>query len=94
MNKQEYYKISQQQGLPNRCPILRYCQRHIHTIFFFGEYADFGEMEGWGEFPDDYNENKILFSGEAPEWSKGPTHGHFAHMCPEVNLFDSAHAFP
>ena len=94
MDKKEYYKISQEKGLPARCPILNYCQRRGFTLYFFGEYKNFDEMLHDGTLPEDFDEKRIMFRGEEPGWGKGENIITADNICPEVNLFDSFNALP
>ena len=91
MNKTEYFERSFEQGLPNRCPILDYCQRRMWTIYFFNNYPNkvmFNALSEDGVLPVDYEQKEIKVIGEFPEISRGEITGRFSNMCPEVNLFD------
>jgi len=99
MDKIEYLKISQNKGLPSRCPILDYCLRRAYTIYFYSEYKeeDFSNdiietLIKAGEVPNDFMERLIRMSGEVPNWSKGKGIGWFTGMCPEVNMFDTSNS--
>lgn len=100
MNKQEYFKISLEQNLPNRCPILGYCDRHSWTLYFFSKYdevdydRDFIKtLQKEGAISSDYENKKIKLRAEEPSILRGPKYGHFSNMCPEVNLFDKDNSF-
>jgi hypothetical protein len=95
MNKEEYYRKSKNNNLPNRCPILNICARRAQTIYFFsyspsskGIYKTLMEE---GEIPPDFGKSVIEIQGESPTVMKGATFASFNHCCPEVNLFDSNH---
>jgi hypothetical protein len=101
MDKKEYFKISEEKNIPNRCPILSRCQRRASSIFLL-TYSNFKKnTEDWeadmikmGELPEDYKENRINIQGELPVKINGTlqdTHGHYSNLCPEVNLFDQSH---
>lgn len=94
MDKEEYFKRSRAEGVPNRCPTLDYCVRRMFTVYFFGDYRESDpETALKGYLPQDFHEKAIGYFGEAPVWqaSKNRAWGHFAGMCPEVNLFDHEH---
>ncbi|MFN4027512.1 MAG: hypothetical protein ACK4IZ_08715 [Flavobacterium sp.] len=100
MNKQEYFKLSFEQNLPNRCPILEYCDRHSWTLYFFSKYdevdyeKDFIKtLQKEGVISLDYENKRVKLRAEEPAILRGPKHGHFSNMCPEVNLFDKDNAF-
>ena len=95
MNKQEYFKLSLEQNLPNRCPILGYCDRHSWTLYFFSKYdevdydRDFIKtLQKEGAISSDYESKRVKLRAEEPAILRGPKYGHFTNMCPEVNLFD------
>lgn len=97
MNKEDYFKRSRNEGLPNRCPILNYCQRRAYTIYFYSEYYKQGSFKillNEGVVPHDFEEKKIEVQGEEPNWSKGDDFIVYNNMCPEVNLFDTNNALP
>ncbi|MBA0885143.1 hypothetical protein [Flavobacterium undicola] len=100
MNKQEYFKLSLEQNLPNRCPILGYCDRHSWTLYFFSKYdevdydRDFIKtLQKEGAITSDYENKRIKLRAEEPSILRGPKYGHFSNMCPEVNLFDNDNSF-
>lgn len=100
MNKQEYFKLSLEQNLPNRCPILGYCDRHSWTLYFFSKYdevdydRDFIKtLQKEGAISSDYENKRIKLRAEEPSILRGPKYGHFSNMCPEVNLFDKDNSF-
>ena len=95
MNKPEYFKISLDQKLPNRCPLLGYCDRHAWTLYFFSQYdsvdydRDFIKtLQREGALASDYESKRIKLRAEEPSILRGPKYGDFYNMCPEVNLFD------
>lgn len=100
MDKSEYIKISQNSGLPSRCPILQYCKRRAWTIYFLNEYDKNDPHDNYvlklkkeGDIPDDFEEKAISIQGESPGGSIGNGNGWFHDLCPEVNLFDTMNAF-
>ena len=100
MNKQEYFKLSLEQNLPNRCPILGYCDRHSWTLYFFSKYdevdydRDFIKtLQKEGAISSDYESKRVKLRAEEPAILRGPKYGHFTNMCPEVNLFDRDNSF-
>ncbi len=96
MNKSEYFQKSFSQGLPNRCPILEFCQRRMWTIYFYNDYSNKNMIEALKNdnvLPASYEENEIKIIGENPEISRGNSYIRFANMCPEVNLFDKQNCF-
>lgn len=100
MNKQEYFKINLEQNLPNRCPILGYCDRHSWTLYFFSKYdevdydRDFIKtLQKEGAISSVYENKRIKLRAEEPSILRGPKYGHFSNMCPEVNLFDKDNSF-
>jgi hypothetical protein len=99
MDKTDYFKISQQKGLPSRCPILDYCKRRALTIYHFSDFKEENRTNdivqtliNAGELNNDYVEKEINLIGEAPLIMKGSGYGHFSNMCPEVSLFDSSNS--
>lgn len=100
MNKQEYFKISLEQNLPNRCPMLGYCDRHSWTLYFFSKYdeVDYDRnfiktLQKEGAISSDYESKRIKLRAEEPSILRGPKYGHFSNMCPEVSLFDKDNSF-
>lgn len=100
MNKQEYFKISLDQNLPNRCPILGYCDRHSWTLYFFSKYDEVDHdrdfikaLQREDAIPSDYEKKRIKLRSEKPSILRGPKYGDFSSMCPEVNLFDKDNSF-
>jgi len=99
MNENEYFEISIKKDLPLRCPILNYCGRRACTIYLNSDYYKYSNgftrdevLINDGTLPEDYNEKKIDIQGESPTLLKSTNHYYFEGMCPEVNLFDSAHS--
>ena len=95
MDKKQYFKLSLEQGLPNRCPIIEYCERHAWTIYFFSDFSSIDYHNNYIQalheeniLPKDFEKKRISLKSEPPTWSKGNTGGSFYNMCPEVNLFD------
>ena len=100
MNKQEYFKLSLEQNLPNRCPLLGYCDRHSWTLYFFSKYdevdydRDFIKtLQKEGVISSDYENKRVKLRAEEPAILRGPKYGHFSNMCPEVNLFDKDNSY-
>lgn len=100
MSKQEYFKISKELNLPNRCPILGYCDRHAWTLYFFSQYdeADYDRdfikaLQKEGVLASDYESKRTKLRSEEPGILRGPKYGHFSNMCPEVHLFDKDNSF-
>lgn len=97
MKKEDYFKRSQVQGLPNRCPILNHCVRRLFTVYLYGDHKESDpEVALKGYLPADFKEKAIGYFGEAPVWRapQDRMHGYFNGMCPEVNLFDHEHQLP
>ena len=96
--KDQYFKISSKQGLPNRCPILRICSHAILTRFEIGfkmggskiTFDEFLESEG-----QQWEEEKMIKEVETISWK-------YAHdvlksvenVCPEVMLFEADYLPP
>lgn len=100
MNKQEYFKISLEQNLPNRCPILGYCDRHSWTLYFFSKYDEVDydgnfirTLQRAGAISSDYESKRVKLRAEEPTILRGQKYGHFSNMCPEVSLFDKDNSF-
>ncbi len=97
MNKDDYYKISKDQKLPLRCPILNTCQRRASTIYLFSyrneKYIPWETvLDNLGELSESYRKDKVEIQGEAPEiMGGGANFFFFEHTCPEVPLFDTTH---
>lgn len=102
MNKVEYFQISKDKNLPNRCPILNICERRAHSIYLLS-YSETKESgKSWnqhliddGVLSKDFNQIKIPFQGESPGMIGRTNSDYFSvyDLCPEVNLFDSMHNF-
>lgn len=100
MNKQEYFKLSLKLNLPNRCPLLGYCDRHSWTIYFFSNYDEIDydrdfikTLQKERVISFDYESKRVKLRAEEPSILRGPKYGHFSNMCPEVNLFDKENSF-
>jgi HNH endonuclease len=94
MKKEDYFRRSKAEGLPNRCPILEHCVRRMFTMYFYGNYQEPDpEIALKGYLPMDFKQKAIGYFGEAPVWHAPPDRmsGYFHGMCPEVNLFDHEH---
>ena len=90
--KEEYYKISDEQKLPKRCPVLgKYC-RAVETRYQMGMKLG-GSHISFEEFIDSYNQNwdktNMIKAIEQVSW----TYAHdvltsVENACPEVTLFE------
>lgn len=101
MDKQEYFRKSRYEGLPNRCPILNYCKRRMYTIYYYSDYSTVDRqnniikaLEADGLIPKDFDQKSIDIQGESPTWSKSNNLIYYHNTCPEVNLFDSENSLP
>jgi len=99
MDKKEYFSTSAKQKLPNRCPILSYCERRLVTILLLGYYDTYnGEnyitfLKDKGVISQENIDKLIDIKGEAPSFIPGKTMIAYDNLCPEVNLFDSEFGF-
>ena len=102
MNKDQYFQISKDKNLPNRCPILNICERRAHSIFILSYSRTKESGKSWnqhliddGVLNKDFNQVKIPFQGESPGIIGTTNSDYFSvfDLCPEVNLFDSMHTF-
>lgn len=102
MNKAEYFQISKDKNLPNRCPILNICERRAHSIFLlsYSETKEYGKscnqhLIDDGVLSKDFENIKIPFQGELPGMMGKINSEYFRvhDLCPEVNLFDSMNSF-
>lgn len=100
MNQDEYFKISQEKKLPNRCPILNICQRRALTIHSFSYREEHHPLGNWedllrlrNELSEEYDKNKIVMQGESVAYMGGARNLSFINCCPEVPLFDEIHRF-
>ena len=98
MNRTEYQKRSRELRLPQRCPLVGYCQRWAWTIYFYSYMElpnptkDVGDvLREAGDLPDDFEEKKVTLAVEAPEISRGDDFHWGQNLCPEVPLFDRYH---
>ena len=98
MNKAEYQERSRNLRVPQRCPLVGYCQRWAWTVYFYCYMDPSNPTENIrdvlrkaGDLPDDYDQKKVTLAVESPETSRGDDY-HWAHnLCPEVPLFDRQH---
>lgn len=90
--KDEYYQLSDKQGLPKRCPILGKCCRAVETRYQMGMKLG-GSDISFEEFIDSYNQEwdraNMIKSIEQVSW----TYAHdvltsVQNACPEVTLFE------
>ena len=100
MDKIAYFKISEKLKLPYRCPILDICERRFLSIYF-NSYSDTDKTGKYidclrtnGVLNEEAIENLIEIRGEEPDCIRAKSIKTFNNFCPEVNLFDSYHAFP
>ena len=94
MKKDEYFRLSNVEGLPKRCPILDFCVRRAITMYFYGDYQEPDILHALkGYLPNNFNDKSISCIGESPVWNapESRKHGYFNGMCSEVNLFDHEH---
>lgn len=91
----EYYSISQKEGLPKRCPILKNCCKAVWTRYIIGfdvvgakiSFEDFLVFEGQYWEPD-----KMIKEVEQMRWVE-PEPGrsvffYAENICPELTLFE------
>lgn len=98
MRKDEYFKKSDDLGLPRKCPILDKCSRRAWSIFMLGYYDveksssinPFEFLINEGHLRPDFMDVKIGIQGGGPEMVSGGNNYYFEGMCPEVNLFDKS----
>jgi len=90
--KDEYYQISEKQGLPKRCPILANCCRAVETRYQMGMRLGRSDIS-FDEFIHSYNQKwdpaNMIRSIEQVSWSY--THDVLTSVknaCPEVTLFE------
>lgn len=97
MNQEEYYKQSEDKGLPSRCPILNRCERRAWTMYFNSYLESDPNVNVHdfliknGDLPAVFKHNHIQLQGEGPMMNRGESHYFYNHFCPEVNLFDDSH---
>ncbi len=94
MDKSQYQERSRKLKLPQRCPLVGYCQRWAWTIYAYNymelpnptdDIADV--LRGTNDLPIDYDEKKVVLSVEPPSITKGKDHYSVENLCPEVPLF-------
>ncbi len=98
MNKAEYQDRSRKLRVPQRCPLVGYCQRWAWTVYFYS-YTELPNrtngiadvLRDAGDLPEDYDDKKIMLAVEAPEISRGDDYQCAQNLCPEVPLFDRYH---
>ncbi len=98
MDKVEYQERSRKLRVPQRCPLVGYCQRWAWTVYFYSnthlpnppdDIADV--LRRAGDLPVDYNEKKVMLEVESPEIARGDDFEWAHNLCPEVPLFDRSH---
>ncbi len=97
MNKAEYQERSRKLRVPQRCPLVGYCQRWAWTVYFYS-YTDLPNptndiadvLRNTGDLPEDYGAKKVMLAVEPPEMSHGEDYHRAHNFCPEVPLFDSS----
>ena len=98
MDKTEYYKVSIENKVPKRCPILNFCERRAWTIYLYsyakngnnpGNVYDF--LVGEGDLTPEFKSKAVKLQGEAPMVMQNDTFFSFNKTCPEVMLFDDSH---
>lgn len=95
MNKDEYQERSRRLRLPQRCPLIGYCQRWAWSVYFYSyrhcpnPTDDIGDvLKSDAVLPDDYDASKVLLLTEAPEMYEFPDFFGAHNLCPEIPLFD------
>ncbi len=98
MDKSKYQERSRKLRLPQRCPLVGYCQRWAWTIYFYNYMDlpnptnDIGDvLSKAGDLPPDYDEKKVQLAVEAPTIAKGEDYYWVENLCPEVPLFNSGY---
>jgi hypothetical protein len=82
--KDDYFALSRQQALPNRCPLLNRCERRAHTIAIANNW-DHEEAPGRLAMKE-----PIIASIGEPAYLIGGTNNFITGgQCPEVGLFES-----
>jgi len=101
MNKSEYQAYSRKLRVPQRCPLVGYCERWARTIYFFS-YIDLwipgttddnilSVLRKYGELPIDFDEKKVPVVIDPPEITKEKGYCRFSNFCPDVPLFQQSH---
>ena len=98
MDKANYQARSRKLRVPQRCPLVGYCQRWAWTVYFYS-YADLPNptddiadvLRRAGDLPVDYDERKVTLAVESPEICHGDDFQYAHNLCPEVPLFDRLH---
>lgn len=93
--KEQYYKISKENKLPKRCPLIGYCERYANSIFYLSELNLYGTkglefidiLLEEGLVPDDYSKNEIKQIGAPFNFYKTKETSKMENSCPEVSLF-------
>jgi hypothetical protein len=101
MDKKDYAEFSRRLRVPQRCPLVGYCQRWAWTLYFYS-YNESSHrtrdiqstLEEAGDLPSDYAKKKVTLAVEPPECTRGDGYLSVRNLCPEVPLFDRAHTPP
>lgn len=98
MDKNQYQERSRKLRVPQRCPLVGYCQRWAWTVYFYNYVDlpnpanDIGDvLRRAGDLPSDYDEKKVILAVEPPEMSRGEDFFWGNNLCPEVPLFHRSH---
>ncbi len=97
MNKFEYQEKSRKLRLPQRCPLVGYCQRWAWTLYFYNYYPakdPFNVLKEAGDLPSDFDQKKVTLVVEPPELNRDDDYYVATNCCPEVPLFDPFHTPP
>lgn len=85
--KEQYFALSRELSLPQRCPLLARCTRRAETLAL---------ANGW---PLDEAAGRVALKkpvvsvvGAGPSSVGGTTNFNMSGMCPEVNLFETGYA--
>jgi len=98
MNKEEYYKFSEDRKLTLRCPCLSHCSRYRFTAYFIGrnDYkvrSDDAEanMKDMGILDDNERISEMLQAGEPTTIIGGNNSFYISNACPEFFLHPHQH---
>jgi 5-methylcytosine-specific restriction endonuclease McrA len=99
MDKKEYAEVSRKLRVPQRCPLVGYCQRWAWTVYLYSYYDGGGVtdiqrvLKETGALPADYEDKNVTLAVEPPEYTRcdGCEHISGCNLCPEVPLFDRSH---
>lgn len=92
--KKEYFKLSESNKLPKRCPLIGYCERYASSIFYLSEFDVINKrqepleiLKNEGLVPNDYEKKEIKQIGAPFTFSKSSETCSVYNSCPEVPLF-------